>query len=108
MFNENPHSVTLIIFVLVFVAPLIVFLTVKTSISGEAFIEGIAQKSQSIAKEQRRSEKLILRLLPPSVASRLIEQKRVSFTYDASTIMFCSLYGFTDIIMKSEPLRVTF
>lgn len=48
---------------------------------------------------------MILSLLPPIVANRLIEQKSVSFTYDASTIMFCSLHGFTDLVMRVEPLK---
>lgn len=83
------QSLLLIFVVLIFVAPLIIFMTVKTSIAAEAFIAAISKKGHRIAKEQRRSERLILKLLPPTVANRLMEQKRVSFTYDAATIMFC-------------------
>ena len=131
-------------------APLIVFLTVKTTISGEVnnfnqtwicklvkmyilfqkYIQALAVKSKKISQEQRRSERLILKLLPTSVATRLIEQKvkfsdsltshifkwlstffflfqKVSFSYDAATVMFCSLYGFTDLINTMEPLKVS-
>ena len=74
---------------------MIVFLTVKTTISGEVnnsiilnysalakmyvlfqkYIQALAVKSKKISQEQRRSERLILKLLPTSVATRLIEQK---------------------------------
>ena len=140
------QSIILIAFVLICVAPLIVFLTVKTTISGEVnnliqswpnriffcnpffqkYIQALAVKSKKISQEQRRSERLILKLLPTSVATRLIEQKvrfcdsltsihiityfflfqKVSFSYDAATVMFCSLYGFTDLINTMEPLKV--
>ena len=30
----------------------------------------------------------------------------MSFSYDAATIMFCSLYGFTELIDKMDPLKV--
>ena len=89
------QSIILIAFVLICVAPLIVFLTVKTTISGEVnhfnqswlwklvkiyilfqkYIQALAVKSKKISQEQRRSERLILKLLPTSVATRLIEQK---------------------------------
>ena len=100
------QSVALILSVLTFVAPLIIFIAVKTSMSGESYIEAIAKKSHRIAKEQRRAEKLILKLLPPIVATRLIEQKRVSFNYDASTIMFCSLDGFAALVNSMDPMKV--
>ena len=58
------QSVALIISVLAFVAPMIIFIAVKTSMSGEAYIDAIAKKSHRINKEQRRAEKLILKLLP--------------------------------------------
>ena len=33
--------------------------------------------------------------------------QKVSFSYDAATVMFCSLYGFTDLINTMEPLKVS-
>ena len=32
--------------------------------------------------------------------------QKVSFSYDAATIMFCSLYGFSELIDKMDPLKV--
>ena len=69
------QSVIVIICVLVFVAPFIVALTVKTTLAGETFIDALARRSFKISKEQKKSEKLILKLLPPVVANRLIQQK---------------------------------
>ena len=92
---------------LICVAPLIVFLTVKTTISGEVnhfnqsllcklvkmyilfqkYIQALAVKSKKISQEQRRSERLILKLLPTSVATRLIEQK-VKFSDSLTSLIF--------------------
>jgi len=99
------QSIILIAFVLICVAPLIVFLTVKTTISGERFIEALAVRSDKITKEQKRSERLILKLLPTSVASKLIEQRKFAYSYDAATVMFCSLYGYSEVINSMEPLK---
>ena len=41
----------------------------------QKYIQALAVKSKKISQEQRRSERLILKLLPTSVATRLIEQK---------------------------------
>jgi len=110
--NENDssrwflyQSIILIVTVMTCVAPLIVFLTVKSTILGERFIKALAISGSKVTREQKRSEKLILALLPPTVAARLIEQKKVSFSYDAATIMFCSLYGFSELINTMEPLK---
>ena len=103
--NENDssrwflyQSIILIVTVMTCVAPLIVFLTVKSTILGEVhtsnflvyycgnnftshhcllqrFIKALAISGSKVTREQKRSEKLILALLPPTVAARLIEQK---------------------------------
>ena len=103
--NENDssrwflyQSIILIVTVMTCVAPLIVFLTVKSTILGEVhisnflfyycwnhftslhcllqrFIKALAISGSKVTREQKRSEKLILALLPPTVAARIIEQK---------------------------------
>ena len=89
-------------------------------------MEALAEKDKMIAREQRRSKKLILELLPPAVIERLTQRKvhpihflfqklisyfifsqEVAFSYDAATVMFCSLYGFSDIVQSMENLIVT-
>ena len=41
----------------------------------QRFIKALAISGSKVTREQKRSEKLILALLPPTVAARLIEQK---------------------------------
>ena len=52
-----------------------VYLWIKNFFSFQKYIQALAVKSKKITQEQRRSERLILKLLPTSVATRLIEQK---------------------------------
>ena len=99
------YTLALIIAVLLFLSPLLVFLNIKTTLAGEAFIEALGRRSKKITREQKRNERLITKLLPPLVIERLKETKEVSFSYDAVTVLFCSLYGFSDIIQDMHPME---
>ena len=90
------QSLSLIIFVLTFVAPPIVYLTVKTTFAGEMVIKALADNSDKIAGEQKRNKTLLLKLLPPTIAMKFIENHKFSVLYDATTIMFCSIHGFNE------------
>ena len=98
------YTLALIIVVLLFLSPLLVFMNIKTTLAGEAFIEALGRRSKRITKEQKRNERLVMKLLPPVVIERLKETKEVSFSYDAVTILFCSLYRFSDIIQDMNPM----
>ena len=110
--NENATSkwnlylsIALIFFVLVFVAPLLLVINIRTTFAADEFIKNLTIRTEQILKEQKRSERLVTKLLPPVVIERLKEKKEVAFTYDAATVMFCSLYGFTDIITNFEAME---
>ena len=98
-------SLALILFVLIFVAPLLLFINIRTTLAADTFISKLANRSDKIVKEQKRSEKLVTKLLPPVVIERLKEKKEVAFTYDAATVMFCSLYGFSEVIREYDPMQ---
>ena len=99
------YTLALIIVVLLFLSPLLVFMNIKTTLAGEAFIEALGRRSKRINKEQKRNERLVMKLLPPLVVERLKETKEVSFSYDAVTVLFCSLYGFSAIIQDMKPME---
>ena len=98
-------SLALIFFVLAFVAPLLLFINVRTTLAADVFIKNLTIRTEKIVREQKRSEKLVTKLLPTVVIERLKEKKEVAFTYDAATVMFCSLYGFTDVIKNYEAMQ---
>ena len=100
------QSIALIIFVLICVAPPIIYLTVKTTLSGEKVIKALADNSDMISAQQQRNKNLLQKCLPPMIAVRFMEQHRVSFTYDASTVMFCSLGGFNALFKDMETVQV--
>ena len=100
-------SLALILFVLIFVAPLLLFINIRTTLAADLFIGQLTRRSEKIVREQKRSERLVTKLLPPVVIERLKEKREVAFTYDAATVMFCSLYGFSEVIQEIDPMQVT-
>ena len=60
-------SLALIFFVLVFVAPLLLFINVRTTLAADVFIKNLTIRTDRIAKEQKRSERLVTKLLPTVV-----------------------------------------
>ena len=66
----------------------------------QKYIQALAVKSKKISQEQRRSERLILKLLPPSVATRLIEQK-VNIDYLSFMKVFTIPINLLSVISES-------
>ena len=78
--NENATSkwnlylsIALIFFVLVFVAPLLLVINIRTTFAADEFIKNLTIRTEQILKEQKRSERLVTKLLPPVVIERLKE-----------------------------------
>jgi guanylate cyclase len=62
------------------------------------------QKNQQLEHEQDRSERLLLNILPKSVADRLKHgESRIADSYDSATIMFADLVDFTRISAGMTP-----
>ncbi len=57
--------------------------------------------------EQARSEKLLLNILPASIAERLkINDMRIADYYDEVTVMFADLINFTQIAKQMQPTQL--
>lgn len=62
---------------------------------------------QELALEQERSEKLLLNVLPKSIASRLKENDmRIADSHDEVTILFADIAGFTKISGTMPPAEL--
>lgn len=64
----------------------------------------LAIKNNIIEKEQERSEKLLLNILPPAIAQELKEKgKAMARKYEESTVLFTDFKNFTNIAEKLSP-----
>jgi guanylate cyclase len=60
--------------------------------------------TQLLAREQDRSERLLLNVLPREIASRLkAGESPIADAYDAATIIFADIVGFTPLTRELEP-----
>jgi adenylate cyclase len=60
--------------------------------------------TQLLARERDRSERLLLNVLPREIASRLkAGESPIADAYDAATIIFADIVGFTPLTRELEP-----
>ncbi|TNE55550.1 MAG: hypothetical protein EP344_13175 [Bacteroidetes bacterium] len=64
----------------------------------------LAQKNRIIEEEQKKSDELLLNILPPAIASELKTKKKVAAQqYDQATVMFVDITGFTQLSEQLSP-----
>jgi class 3 adenylate cyclase len=64
----------------------------------------LAEKNAMIEEKRRRSEQLLLNILPPAVAAELtIRNKVAARRYESATVMFIDFVGFTKAAEQLEP-----
>jgi adenylate cyclase len=64
----------------------------------------LAEKNAMIEEKRRRSEQLLLNILPPAVAAELTVRNKVAARrYERATVMFIDFVGFTKAAEKLEP-----
>ncbi|OWA54019.1 Atrial natriuretic peptide receptor 1 [Hypsibius exemplaris] len=67
----------------------------------------LANQTKTLAAERRRGEKLLHRMLPPFIADALKRGDTVSAEhFEATTIYFSDIVGFTKISARSTPLQI--
>jgi len=67
----------------------------------------LSEKNALIEEEQKRSNSLLLNILPPAIAQELKMRNKVAARkYDQATVMFIDFKGFTSIAEKLSPERL--
>lgn len=69
--------------------------------------ELVTERTQQVEDERRRTDSLLYRMLPRSVAEDLKHGKSVQAeTFDSVTIYFSDIEGFTGMAARSSPMQV--
>jgi class 3 adenylate cyclase len=104
-----PTRTTIVFFVLNFIAfSVIVFLLLRLSIAQNRKMHSSLEVAhQQIKIEQERSEKLLLNILPGSIADRLRNSdKTIADGFADVTVMFADIVNFTQVAANMSPSQV--
>ena len=67
----------------------------------------LSSKNKLIEAEQKRSDALLLNILPPAIAEELKTRNKVAARkYDQATVMFVDFKGFTNVAEQLSPERL--
>lgn len=90
-------------FLMVNVSSAFAILAIMSYVYSEAAITAEAL----LEKERMKSERLLLNILPASIARRLKEDQGViADHFDSATVMFCDIVGFTDLSERVSPAEL--
>ncbi|MEM9218366.1 MAG: adenylate/guanylate cyclase domain-containing protein [Cyanobacteria bacterium P01_F01_bin.150] len=67
----------------------------------------VAERTQELADEQEKSERLLRNILPESIANRLKQDEQaIAEDFDAVTVLFSDIVGFTQLSSQISPERL--
>ncbi|HEX4514275.1 MAG TPA: adenylate/guanylate cyclase domain-containing protein, partial [Polyangiaceae bacterium] len=75
--------------------------------ANEELEDRVKQRTAELAKEQEKSDKLLRNVLPEEIATRLKnEPQTIAEGFDAVTVAFADIVGFTELSARSSPIEV--
>ncbi|XP_061383859.1 atrial natriuretic peptide receptor 1-like [Danaus plexippus] len=104
------RTLALGVFVLVIVllaSPVLILILRHIITTIQAFTESIQHSTEQLMAEKQKSDLLLSRMLPLPVLKRLRAQRTVpAEAFDAVTIYFSDIVGFTNISANSTPMEI--
>ncbi|HLP96037.1 MAG TPA: adenylate/guanylate cyclase domain-containing protein [Saprospiraceae bacterium] len=102
--SENMRNVLALVVVFVFFLALLFYARFRAK---KRMANELTQKNALIEEEQKRSNNLLLNILPPAIAEELKTRNKVAARkYDQATVMFVDFKGFTNVAERLSPERL--
>ena len=72
----------------------------------QVFAQGFAKKSYAMKRQQKKQEKLVLKMLPKEVVEKLNGGLSTAEEFESATLFFSSVVNFCDVTSKCTAMQV--